>query len=237
MNVSSFSDFSYEIVNQKIQEGKKIRFDIGTSISAPVTRHWFNHFNDRYVIGIEPNPDCYDQPNSWQGRFWNIKDEFESHPQGDNYYHVIGACDNVDSIVEKSFYLLSGNVGCSSLLEPKIHNIKGCAIDKVIKVETFPLYLMLNQIKYDIIELIKIDAQGKDLDIVKSLRNHLKNICYLDIEDDSTVYYHSAANHKEIMEYMTENGFEFYSRYSDNLRFINKIIDIPKDYNNLSGDM
>lgn len=237
MKVSTFKTFDNQIVNEKIKLGKKLRFDIGTSISAPVTRHWFKHLNDIYVIGIEPNPDCYDKPNVWEGNVWNIKNEFEHHAQGENYYHIIGACDNVNDVCEQPFYLLNGNVGCSSLLEPKIHNIRGCSIDRIINVETFPMYMLLDSINYSNIELVKIDAQGKDLDIVKSFRNHIENVCYLDIEDDATAYYNSAAKHEEIMTYLTSNGFKFYQRYNENLRFINSNINIPKEYNNLTGDM
>lgn len=237
MQVSTFKTFDSQEINEKIRSGKKLRFDIGTSISAPVTRYWFNHLNDICVIGIEPNPDCYDKPNLWEGRTWNVLNEFNTHPQGENYYHIIGACDDVSDVCYKPFFLLNGNVGCSSLLEPKINNIKGCSIDKVIDVETFPMYMLLNNINYELIELIKIDAQGKDLDIVKSLRNHISKLCFLDIEDDVTVQYKSAARHEEIMKYILENGFKCYERLSGNLRFVNTNISIPSHYNNLTGDM
>jgi hypothetical protein len=237
MNVATINSFQNDIVNSKIRSGKKLRFDIGTSISAPVTRYWFNMMNDIYVIGIEPNPDCYDKPNLWNNRSWNILDEFRNHPQGENYYHIIGACDNVDHVVEKPFYLLNGNVGCSSLLEPNLDNITGCMLDKMINVETFPMSMLLDKLDYDLIELIKIDTQGKDLDIVKSFNKHIKNVCYLDVEDDSTRQYHSAPSRAEMMAYITELNFEYYQYLNGNLRFINKSIDIPKNYNNITGDM
>ena len=237
MKNSTFKTFDFDFVNKKIKLGKKIRFDIGTSISAPVSRLWFNHLNDIYVIGIEPNPNCYDKENSWEGKIWNIKNEFENHPQGENYYHIIAACDDIDDVYDKQFYLLNGNVGCSSLLEPKIANLKGCSIDKIINVETFPMYKLLDNLNYELIELVKIDAQGKDLDIVKSFKNHIKNVCYLDVEDDSTAQYINAAKHEDIVEYISQNGFKLYTKPDGNLRFVNTTINLPKHYNNLTGDM
>lgn len=237
MNYSNFSSLNYELINKKIKNGKKLRLDIGTSISAPVTRYWFNNLEDIYVIGIEPNPDCLDKENFWQNNFFNIKKMFENHPQGENYYHIIGACDNVEKLTEQEFYLLSGNVGCSSLLRPKYENINGCSLDKIINVETFSIFSLLENIICDTIELIKVDTQGKDLDVIKGMKNKIKNVCYIDLEDDSTFYYHNASSHSEIIEYMRLNDFDLYQAINGNLRFINKNIRIPKNYNNITGDM
>lgn len=237
MHSGTIKTFQHEIINQKIISGKKIRFDIGTSISAPVTRYWFERMNDIFVIGIEPNPDCYDKPNLWEGRTWSILKEFQDHLQSDNYYHILGAADNVDKITEKEFYVFKENVGCSSLLKPKLNSFSKNKLDKLIKVETFPMYFLLDKISYDLIEMVKIDTQGNDLNIIKSFKHHINNVCYLDVEDDCTSSYEGAATRNEILNYVKDFGFSMYDSRDGNLRLKNDKLKIPKNFNNASGNM
>lgn len=233
MNVATIKTIDYETINKKIISGKKLRLDIGTSISAPVTRYWFERMNDIFVIGVEPNPDCYDKPNLWQGRTWSILKEFQNHPQKENYYHIIGACDNVNEIVEKEFFLFKENVGCSSLLKPKSNK----KLDKITKVETFPMHFLLDKVDYQLIEIVKIDTQGNDLNVIKSFKHHIHNVCYLDVEDDCTSEYEGASNRNEIVNYINGLGFSMYNEHGGNLRFKNIKLKIPENFNNISGDM
>jgi hypothetical protein len=235
MNFSKFSNCDFKLLNSKLKN-KKLRFDIGTSISAPVTRQWFSNVKNIFVIGIEPNPYCLDGINEWDGKTWNILDVFKENEQKENYYHIIGACDNVDTLRESKFYLLSGNVGCSSLLTPKLQNIPECEIDCEIDVETFSLKMLLDSLVYEHIELIKIDAQGKDLDITKSLGPHLRRVQFLDMEDDCRYQYENASSREEILDFMKTQNFTFYQTFDGNLRFQNNII-LNKDFSNFTGGM
>ncbi len=189
--------------------------------------------NDIFVIGVEPNPDCYDKQNLWQGRTWSISEEFQNHPQGDNYYHIIGACDNVDEVIEKEFYLFNENVGRSSLLKPKFND----KLDRITKVETFPMHFLLDKIDYQLIEMVKIDTQGNDLNVIKSFKDHIHNVCYLDVEDDCTSEYEGASNRREILNCINSLGFSMYHKHGGNLRLKNDKLKIPENFNNLSGDM
>lgn len=239
MEISNFIDVNYQIINKNLKEGKKLRIDVGTSISAPVTRHWFKNLNDIFVIGIEPNPECVEKENYWQNEFFSIKNVFKNHPQKNFYYHIIGACDDVVCLQKKNFYVTKGNVGCSSLLEPIYENLNkhGSQFDKMLEVEVFPLCELLKNLEFDFIELIKIDAQGKDLDIVKSLKQYIDKVCYIDLEDDSTYFYKNSPNQEEILSYMNNCGFKLYDTLNCNLRFMNQKIQINDKFSNLSGDM
>jgi len=237
MKVFNFNQFPFEEISQKIKSGKKLRFDIGTSINAPVSKFWLDRLTDICVIGIEPNPECVYKENFWNGKYYSIPKVFENHPQKDSYFHIIGACDNVDTLCESSFNVMTVNVGTSSLLEPIFPWKAGISLDKIIKVETFPMKDLLNNIEIDLIELVKIDTQGKDLDIVKSMKEHVQKICYLDLEDDCTKDYKGASSRNEIINYMNNVGFSMYESYGGNLRFKNTNINIPQHYNNLTGDM
>lgn len=75
---------------------------------------------------------------------------------------------------------------------------------------------------------------------MKSFQNYLSNICYLDIEDDSSSQYKGAAKHNDIINYAMSNGFELYDTIRQgnteffDLRFINKKIPISNKFNNIS---
>jgi hypothetical protein len=95
---------------------------------------------------------------------------------------------------------------------------------------------LLDRIKYDKIEMVKIDAQGKDLDIVKSFKEHLKNVVYLDVEGDTTRQYENAPNNSQIINQILALDFEYYANLGENLRFFNNVLD-TLDYNNNTGDL
>lgn len=95
--INSLAEIDFTFINKKIKETTKFRIDIGTSICSPVTKYWFDNINeDIFVIGIDPNPDCFDAPNFWNNQIMNIKSTFENHPKTDNYYHLCCAIDNVE---------------------------------------------------------------------------------------------------------------------------------------------
>lgn len=235
--VDEIQKIDFEFINKKIASGMKFRIDIGTSICSPVTKFWFDNINeDVFVIGIDPNPDCYEGDNFWNGKTMNIKSTFENHPKTDNYYHICCAIDNVETPIKSKFFRTTVNVGCSSLLKPKIENLIGCKLQDVIDVDTISMKYLLDKINYKKIELVKTDAQGKDLDIVKSFGNHIKNVVYLDMEGDSTRFYENAPNNQEIVNQIIALDFDYYTNFSDNLRFVNS--NYPEgNYSNLTGDM
>jgi hypothetical protein len=235
----TFKEIDYDLINSKLNSGVKLRFDIGTSICSPVTKFWLDNCSDKiFVIGFDPNPDCVYKENLWNGSYMNIPNTFKHHPKTDYYYHVIGALDNVDVPTKAKFYRTTYNVGCSSLLKPIIENIQGCTLDDEIDVDLFAAKDILDNINFDYIELVKIDAQGKDLDIVKSFGRHLEKIVYLDVESDSSMYYEGAPNNQKINEDLSFLGFELYHNMHYNLRYKNKSLEsISSRFSNITGAM
>jgi len=230
MKVFNFNQLPFEEISQKIKSGKKLRFDIGTSKTAPFSSYWHSNLKDIISISVEPNPDCVETVHE------NVKN-FHDH------YHIVGAIDNVDEFQNQPFYVTTIDVGCSSLLQPDFSNpgFAGYSLSKIINVETFSLKMLLDKIDYEFIELIKSDTQGKDLDVIKSLKNHLQNVCYIDVEDDHTSFYKNASTHDEILDFFALNGFELYKTLKhgqdsllQDLRFINKMLKIPEKFNNKS---
>ncbi len=235
--INSLAEIDFDFINKKIKETAKFRIDIGTSICSPVTKYWFDNINENiFVIGIDPNPDCFDASNFWNNQIMNIKSTFENHPKTDNYYHLCCAIDNVEKPIKSKFFRTTVNVGCSSLLKPKIENLIGCELQDIIDVDTLPMSYILDRIEYDKIEMVKIDAQGKDLDIVKSFGKHLNNVIFLDIEGDATRFYENAPNNEQIISQISALEFQHYNNLNENLRFHNMNADF-KGFNNITGDL
>jgi hypothetical protein len=234
----TYQEIDYQLINKILKDGAKLRIDIGTSICSPVTKFWLDNIEeDILVLGFDPNPDCVFANNFWNNSYMNILETFKNHPKTNSYYHIIGALDNVPSPQKGIFYRTTVNVGCSSLLKPIIKNLHGCSLDKELEVDIFPMSYILDNIDYSLIELVKIDAQGKDVDIVKSFGRHLKNVIFLDVESDTSSQYENAPNSRIVNEEIVKLGFEMYHNMIDNFRYKTTHKEIPNNFNNISGNM
>lgn len=189
-----------------------IKIDIGLSYNAPQSNKWLENNKNTYVIGIEPNTD-----NVLCILNKNIKKRNISHsePLLDKYINTNViilpiAIDNVDKISKMKFYCMEKDSGCSSLLEPIDINLG--PIKKTIDVNVYPLSKILNLIdwnKYKYIDYIKVDAQGSDLNIIKSAGNYLKEkVIYITLEAESIAYKNSENNNiEEFDKYLNSQNF------------------------------
>jgi len=105
---------------------------------------------------------------------------------------------------------MSSDVGVSSLLKPT--EFLGHQFGEMIEVDVIPLHMIMDLIdwgRFDYIELVKIDTQGKDLDIIKSMGHYLKKIVYLNCEVNTFNHYENAPNPYDYDNFLFENGFDF----------------------------
>ena len=201
---------------------KTIRFDIGLSYCAPNSAYWLNENNkDLYVIAVEPNASCVEgiQKSGIYCNPHNIQ-PFKS----DNFYLMHCALDNVQEAEMKPFYNMSGDVGTSSLLKPT--NSLHYTVDSVTDVLTVSLKSILDQIPWDrfeYIELVKIDTQGKDLDILKSAESYLERIAFITCEVNTFDHYENNPKPFEFHEYLSKAGF---IKVQENSRVNNEAVDI-----------
>ena len=189
----------YDIINKKIASGLKLRIDVGLSFNMPNSIQWLNDPNV-YVIGIEPHP----------GNFEFCCSNLETLHTGDRCYLIEAAISNVSEPREQDFYGLSGDAGTSSLCKPT-GRFKD-RIDRVYTVETISLSDILDNIKYERIDVLKTDTQGNDLNVMKSAGDHLKNVDFIYAEYDESDDYENANTGPELDEYLEEMGFECYDR-------------------------
>ena len=190
----------YELINEKLSSGLKLRFDIGLSFNMPNASKWLSDDSNVYVIGIEPHP----------GNFKSCCSHLETHHAGDRCYLIEAAISDVDKSREQDFYGLSGDPGTSSLCRPigRFENL----VDRVYSVETVSLASILDNINYETIDVLKSDTQGNDLKVMKSAADHLKNVDFIYAEYDESDDYEGGNTGEELDEYLEEMGFECYDR-------------------------
>lgn len=165
-------------------------------------------------------------------------------------YYIKGCVDNIDrnTIQEKTFYINAIDQA-SSLLKIKTDNFTSDLnnldngfyypqdiIDKLkiivneIKVKVYNINDIIHSTIGDtkIIDFIKIDAEGKDMDIVKSLKENFHRIKYISVEcschkNEKLEIFENGSQLIDAITFFTENGFEVF-----------EITDYSNDNNNLT---
>ena len=90
-----------------------------------------------------------------------------------------------------------------------------------IKVKRLDTFIIENNIKH--IDLIKIDTQGHDLNVVKSLGNFINIVDIIMLECQIKNLYKNSFTKDEIILYMKNNNFD--------------LIDIKNNYNSLVSEI
>jgi FkbM family methyltransferase len=121
------------------------------------------------------------------------------------------ALSNVETISEMDFYVNSKDCGTSSLFSHDQQYLG--PIEKVIKVPVYSLKMFFDNFPWDrfsYIDYIKIDAQGSDLNILKSAGNYLsEKVVYVTAEPDGNQYIGASdCNTGNIVQYMDSMNFQ-----------------------------
>ena len=184
---------------------KHIKLDIGLSYSAPMSQYWLSHEDDLLVFGFEPNPASV--TSILQGATKRHKlhgSPLEKKYIGKSFFLIPCALGLSNNKTVKFF--VTDNCGCSSVYVPKTFSIE-C----VIEVSIFSLSDFFDLFPFDshpVIDYIKIDAQGSDLDIVKSAGHYLaERVIYITLEPENTEYEGTVNSHHDIDCYMQSIGF------------------------------
>jgi len=191
----------------------KLRIDIGLSYCPPNTTKWLNECKDTFIIAIEPVKEA----------FKLSEDCLREHKDKNNNTLVLLNCalDNVESPVRAKMQITGngGYLGCSSLFKvsPQ-HPYYGVVPIREETVDVVPFSLILSEIdwkKFKEVEYLKIDTQGKDLNIIKNAKDFHNKFPTVEIESHTGNEYIGAPNQKELLVYMKESGFRFIEDCSD----------------------
>lgn len=118
-------------------------------------------------------------------------------------------------------FFVTKDCGCSSLYVPKFFDI-----ERIIEVPIIPLSTFFDLFPFDthpVIDYIKIDAQGADLDIAKSAGSYLaERVIYITLEAEDEQYKDTKNSVHEIDAYMKSIGFvRFVSPYTVDPTYLN----------------
>lgn len=101
--------------------------------------------------------------------------------------------------------------------------------EDIIKVRTQRLDSFLTQHNIKTVDFLKIDTQGNDFNVIKSLGNRIEDIKEVVLEVQIIPYelYKGAPTKKEVVDYMTNHGFNIHrvqkwsQNQEENIWFIN----------------
>lgn len=218
---------------------KKIKIDVGLSWCAPNSAAWLqaDTNNELFVIGIEPNRFACEKIGN---RVFNPHPPKEEYIiTNDNYMLLNCAIDNVSKLEMKPFYHIGKDEGTSSLLKPtpRLKNRHGLEVQEVSDVPTISLEMILSKIPWDrfeFIEHIKTDCQGKDMEVVISCGEYLDKVVFLDCEVSTNGLYEGETNTSVVTRTILDKGFKLLSG-GINSSFVNKKLEILVSKYNLNN--
>lgn len=203
------------------QHVKHVKLDIGLSYSAPMSQYWLSHEEDLWVFGFEPNLNSITTLINGAVK----QDASHGEPLEIKYigkaFFAIPCALGMQSETSAPLYITKNDSGCSSLYQPRYFEI-----DDITEVPVYRLSEFFDLFPFDthpLIEYVKIDAQGADLDIVKSAGQYLEErIVYVTLEAENDQYESTTNSQNDIDEYMNRNGFErVYSKYTSDPTYFN----------------
>ena len=217
----------------------KIRIDVGCAATAPNSALWILADPKIEVFAFEPDTRSADILR--KGKTTNqyldkprvivnkkiivLKNKIIKNFKKKNFKLYNYGIDNVSCPTNKVFYhVAEKNYGCSSLLRP-ITNKLGIKIDFKKKVKFYPLSYFLKKSKFNIIEMLKTDTQGNDLNVLKSAGQYIENIIFIQSEYWTNQEYKGEkdkkASRKEAIDYMKSKNFYCYYYTDTDIFFVN----------------
>lgn len=234
-----FRQFVSEHISEFREDGKiaipetvrHIKLDIGLSYSAPMSQHWLSNEKDLIVFGFEPYPPSVQSILAGAVK-WDPSHGDPLNPEsiGKNFFLIPCALGLADGGNVK-FYVTEESCGCCSIYEPSCFTVA-----EIIDVPFYRLSDFFELFPFDthpLIEYIKIDAQGADLDIVKSAGDYLKeHVLYVTIEAEDKQYKQTMNSEQEVDEFMRRSGFiRYFSPAVSDPTYVNgRFIDYLKEH-------
>ena len=202
-------NFNYDIP----EKCSHVKIDIGLSYSAPQSQNWLSREPNLMVFGFEPNPDLVDiiSNGNIQKRDHGHGEPLQKKYIDEKRFTLVSiALSDVDKVEQMNFYINKNDCGTSSLFK---HDEKYLgSIEKVVQVNVCSLKMFFENFpweRFEYIDYIKIDAQGSDLNILKSAGKYLQErVVYVTAEPDGKFYDGAEeCNKSNITNYMESQNF------------------------------
>jgi Glycosyl transferase family 11/Methyltransferase FkbM domain len=199
-----------------------VKIDVGLRYDAPHIQNWITQNERCLVFGFEANKRAIDYMFATPEERQNICiDDYFMPPDhrwtcldysqiGKRCYILPVALDLVDEPQLKTFYIVkrtpTSGEDCCSLLRPVQ---EFCSDPETTQVMVYPLSHFMNLFPPDtIIDYIKTDVQGKDLDVIKSAGDFIRRVIYVTVEENTHQYEGSETNTLQVVAaYLQTKGF------------------------------
>lgn len=194
---------------------KHVKLDIGLSNHAPMSQYWLTHEDDLLVFGFEPSPRSVDAILNGKTKWHQLV--LDTKFIGKKFFLIpcaLGLAKNrsIKFYVTGTDSLTGNDCGCSSIYIPKYFDV--C---EVVEVPIFSLSDFFDLFPFDthpVIDYIKIDAQGADLDIAKSAGHYLaERVVYITLEAENDQYKNTVNSFQDVDNYMKRLGFVRYESH------------------------
>ena len=184
---------------------KHVKLDIGFSYYALMPQYWDSHEEDLIVFGFEPHPTSVER--LLKGAIKRYPSQVEPlDPKYINDRFFLIPCALGCSEKESAQFYVTPEPCCCSIYEPSWFEVTD-----ILEVYLFSLADFFEVFPFDqcpIIDHIKIDAQGADLDIVKGAGTYLMDhVVYITLKPENHQYKHTSNSQEQIEYYMMMMGF------------------------------
>ena len=188
---------------------KRVKLDVGLCYNAPHAAAWVGKEPDLLVFGFEPHPNALEAIKLGGPKMAPFHgDPLDPRHLGKSVFVVPCALSQQEGRVQLHCTANSQhcNLGSSSLFQPSTF-----PVEKVVEVPSFRLDSFLALFPFDqcpLIEYIKIDAQGSDLDIVKSAGRYMADhVVVVTLEAETDQYIGTDNSIEAIEQYMRSINF------------------------------
>jgi FkbM family methyltransferase len=171
--------------------GKHVMMDVG-AFEGWFTDCWLHCYPDATVVAFEPSEDALRS---------KLRPRFGAHPNVELVKAACGAREEIrnlrllDSPASNSLLELRGDSGL------KIAQI-GEQMVKVIRLGDF-----IRERRIEEIEMVKIDAQGMEMDVLEGLDGELERVHHLYVEASVHPVYQTSATFARVFEFLAQRGF------------------------------
>jgi cellulose biosynthesis protein BcsQ len=203
------------IENIHFENFTNVKIDVGTNYSAHHSQMWLEHdeeIQNTLVIGFEPNPESVQAilKGNIKNKFPNrVEPTLENKYINKNFFIIPVALNDVKCPTEMKFYITAVAPDCCSLykpIDPNISKIKDCINVPVFSFKHFFDVFPWNN--FDKIDYVKIDAQGADFNIIKSMGDYVDRVVYITAEPETNQYENITNNTLENMSiYLSGRDF------------------------------
>lgn len=229
----------YQLYSQVLSPLDEMNYDVLNIVDVGVNKGQLKHFlgnelkTPLYFVGVEPNTSLI-QTTKYDVMFSNAVDDVDFPEQRTFYINEDSDCSSLLKINEDvlTYDFEERNNKDKWYVSRTINNIKETKDVTVVSMKH--ILDTLPKFKNEFIHLLKVDVQGVDIRVVKSMREYLNNTLFAMVEiatskNKNTVLYEGQTTIEDDIKTMDELGFKhFYTiNYNDStpeadLIFINK---------------